>query len=170
MYGRDKTSRLWALNSILRGFRVKVRKRSIIVDAVQYERGKGLEDGFVYGELDSMGYIPREPTHPDALQIPYISTLEGPMFISEGDYIITGIKGERYPIKKDIFELSYDVLTDEENIHCVGDACPPDRVIRQEQTMNSLINRLDNLESHIGKLHNMMVNDKLIGSLMNARL
>lgn len=39
---------------------------------------------------------------------PYIETLEGKMKISEGDYIITGVKGERYPCKADIFHLTYE--------------------------------------------------------------
>lgn len=39
---------------------------------------------------------------------PYIKTLEGKHFISPGDYIITGIKGERYPCKPDIFEQTYE--------------------------------------------------------------
>jgi hypothetical protein len=34
---------------------------------------------------------------------PYIFTLEGKLYISEGDYIITGVEGERYPCKPGIF-------------------------------------------------------------------
>lgn len=37
-----------------------------------------------------------------------IRTLEGIMEASIGDYIIKGIKGEFYPCKEDIFELTYD--------------------------------------------------------------
>lgn len=37
-----------------------------------------------------------------------IETLEGTMTASPGDYIITGVKGERYPCKPDIFEATYD--------------------------------------------------------------
>ena len=37
-----------------------------------------------------------------------INTLEGCMGVSEGDYIIRGVKGEIYPCKPDIFEMSYD--------------------------------------------------------------
>lgn len=39
-----------------------------------------------------------------------ISTLEGEMTASPGDYIIKGIKGEVYPCKPDIFEQTYEVL------------------------------------------------------------
>jgi len=38
----------------------------------------------------------------------FIDTLEGIMELSWGDYVIKGIKGEFYPCKPDIFELSYD--------------------------------------------------------------
>ena len=37
-----------------------------------------------------------------------ISTIEGIMNASEGDFIIKGIKGEFYPCKEDIFNQSYD--------------------------------------------------------------
>ena len=37
-----------------------------------------------------------------------IDTLEGVMHADAGDYIITGVKGERYPCKPDIFKLTYD--------------------------------------------------------------
>lgn len=43
-----------------------------------------------------------------------IDTLEGPMLVSPGDYVIQGIKGEFYPCKPDIFEASYDAVEDDE--------------------------------------------------------
>lgn len=42
------------------------------------------------------------------VRVPYINTLEGKHYITEGDWIITGVKGERYPCKADIFELTYE--------------------------------------------------------------
>lgn len=39
-----------------------------------------------------------------------IKTLEGNHFVSDGDYIIKGIKGEFYPCKPDIFEETYDLV------------------------------------------------------------
>ena len=41
-------------------------------------------------------------------RLPYINTLEGELYISSGDYIITGVKGERYPCKPDIFHMTYE--------------------------------------------------------------
>jgi hypothetical protein len=37
-----------------------------------------------------------------------IETLEGSMKASVGDWIITGVKGEQYPCKPDIFEVTYE--------------------------------------------------------------
>lgn len=43
-----------------------------------------------------------------------IHTLEGDMKASVGDYIITGVNGEQYPCKPDIFKKTYEpVETDE---------------------------------------------------------
>jgi hypothetical protein len=39
-----------------------------------------------------------------------IHTLEGDMQAHAGDYIITGVKGEQYPCRKDIFEETYDAV------------------------------------------------------------
>lgn len=41
-----------------------------------------------------------------------ISTLEGEMVASKGDWIIKGVKGEFYPCKPDIFAATYDYVGD----------------------------------------------------------
>ena len=41
-----------------------------------------------------------------------IKTLEGVMTANEGDYVIKGVKGEFYPCKPDIFEMTYDKVED----------------------------------------------------------
>lgn len=40
---------------------------------------------------------------------PLIKTLEGYLEVSPGDWIITGVKGERYPCRPDIFNLTYEL-------------------------------------------------------------
>jgi len=40
----------------------------------------------------------------------YVRTSEGVMSASVGDWIIKGVKGEFYPCKPDIFELTYDAV------------------------------------------------------------
>jgi len=40
----------------------------------------------------------------------WIDTLEGCHIVTNGDWIITGIKGEKYPCKPDIFEATYELV------------------------------------------------------------
>lgn len=42
----------------------------------------------------------------------HISTLEGVMRADVGDWIIRGVKGERYPCKPDIFAATYEAVED----------------------------------------------------------
>jgi hypothetical protein len=76
---------------------VKYRKKPVVIDAMQYE--KGMEDGF-----DKVFDV--EKNHPVK---PFIQTLEGRMFFDEDAYIVTGVKGERYAVTKEIFELTYEL-------------------------------------------------------------
>lgn len=41
-----------------------------------------------------------------------IPTLEGPLRAAPGDWIITGLRGEQYPCKPDIFEKTYEPVED----------------------------------------------------------
>ncbi|HEL2122727.1 TPA: hypothetical protein TZC25_001148 [Streptococcus suis] len=43
-------------------------------------------------------------------EVQYIETLEGTMKASAGDWVITGVDGERYPVKPDIFAKTYEIL------------------------------------------------------------
>jgi hypothetical protein len=42
------------------------------------------------------------------MNVNLIETLEGDHIVSSGDWIITGVKGEHYACKPDIFELTYE--------------------------------------------------------------
>ena len=90
---------------------MKFRKKPIIIDAEQYH--EGLEDGFNYYKItgEFLCYLPKDATtFPRAVRKPVIEALEGnhEITLHPLDYIVTGIKGERYPVKKDIFELTYE--------------------------------------------------------------
>jgi hypothetical protein len=39
-----------------------------------------------------------------------IHTLEGDLRADKGDYIITGVNGEKYPCKPDIFAKTYELV------------------------------------------------------------
>ena len=41
-----------------------------------------------------------------------IKTLEGEMIAYKGDYIIRGVKGEIYPCKAEIFEMTYERVSE----------------------------------------------------------
>ena len=42
-----------------------------------------------------------------------IKTLEGVMSYKKGDAIITGVKGERYPCRRDIFDQTYSIIEED---------------------------------------------------------
>ena len=50
----------------------------------------------------------RRATHPEDIE-----TLEGTMKAAPGDWIVTGVEGEQYPVKDRIFRATY-VADDEE--------------------------------------------------------
>lgn len=43
----------------------------------------------------------------------YIETSEGTMKANKGDWIIRGVKGELYPCKPDVFDLTYEKVDEE---------------------------------------------------------
>jgi hypothetical protein len=75
------------------------RKRPVTIEAVQFT-GLNYEEieRFVGGDIGTNNGKP------------YVATLEGPMQISIGDYVIKGVKGEFYPCKPDIFSQTYDAV------------------------------------------------------------
>ena len=90
----------------------KYRKKPVVIEAEQYKGG--MEDGFEERYIDhnhpnrTFGIKVSEKDTP--VLVPYIDTLEGKLLITKGDWIITGIQGERYPIKPDIFEETYELV------------------------------------------------------------
>ncbi len=80
---------------------MKFRKKPVVIEAEQFLPSKGeIPDGVI---SDGLG-DPRK----DAKFSWIIPTLEGPHYVSDGDWIITGVKGERYACKPDIFEMTYE--------------------------------------------------------------
>lgn len=63
--------------------------------------GESYEDIYIVAQDDPGGLV-------SSLAIP---TLEGVMEVSDGDFIIKGVKGEFYPCKPDIFEQTYEEIT-----------------------------------------------------------
>lgn len=85
---------------------MKYKKKPVVIEAVQLTRkyfDEALE--FIPPEIIE-DYVSGEFKE-DACEIE-IKTLEGIMTVSEGDYIIKGVKGEFYPCKPDVFEMTYE--------------------------------------------------------------
>jgi len=72
----------------------KFRKKPVVIEAVQWFPGVDV-DGVLENENPQEIYG-------------VVSTLEGFMKASPGDWIITGVKGEKYPCKPEIFEATYE--------------------------------------------------------------
>jgi hypothetical protein len=77
----------------------KYRKRPVVIDAVQFQPGQALPDGVHLGCTECGNTL---------AFVPHIHTLEGTMTVAPGDWVITGVKGERYPCKPDIFDKTYE--------------------------------------------------------------
>ncbi len=82
----------------------KFRKRPVVIDAVQF-KGQHIEGVEVKGLRDDL-------TGAESVW-GEITTLEGIMRAVVGDWIITGVQGEKYPIKEEIFLATYERVSDE---------------------------------------------------------
>jgi hypothetical protein len=106
------------------------RKKPVVIEATQWFKNgdhpldaitviNGGEDG----PFDSEGKVVRYFRHPDVggetackhcserMHVHgWIDTLEGGHIVCPGDWIITGVKGENYPCKPDVFAATYDAV------------------------------------------------------------
>ncbi len=105
------------------------RKKPVVIEAHQWHRNGDHPDDNVWRPFDDTGKKPLEPREgavvrryrTPAMDGPHscqhcgvrmhdhgwIDTLEGGHVVCPGDWIITGVKGERYPCKPDIFAATY---------------------------------------------------------------
>jgi hypothetical protein len=88
----------------------KWRKKPAVIEAEVFK--PGMEDGVdfrdtVQKESNPQAHYVKGDPH-DTEIYPFIRTLEGKHYIAPGDYIITGVQGERYPCKPDIFSATYE--------------------------------------------------------------
>lgn len=74
---------------------MKFRKKPVIIEAERYLFPGERIVGVCY-EL-----------HGEGMKA-HIHTLEGIMKVELGDWVITGVRGEKYPCKPDIFEQTYE--------------------------------------------------------------
>ena len=110
---------------------MKYRKRPVVIEATQWLKNGDhpldyVSDPASHRKANNWeGEVVRYFRHPDKAyagerecekcgQIMHlhgwIDTLEGGHIVCPGDWIITGVKGEHYPCKPDIFELTYEAV------------------------------------------------------------
>lgn len=83
------------------------RKKPVVIEAIQFVGGR--ESAAEIKAFAGDSYVCWWFNHDDI----GIETLEGTMHASPGDWIIKGVKGEFYPCKPDIFELTYESVPDQ---------------------------------------------------------
>ena len=97
---------------------MKYRKKPVVVEAITFDElvahgiacctEEGRENNVIRGMPWSFAYGDHSITHEsdDCYLIP---TLEGIMKMTRDDMLITGVKGEIYPCKRDIFDATYEL-------------------------------------------------------------
>lgn len=92
----------------------KFRKKPVVIEAITFEQlvqhgkdyeGSNIVDGYPW----SFKYNNHPITHKNN-ECYLIPTMEGTMQMTPNDMLITGVQGEIYPCKKDIFEATYDIM------------------------------------------------------------
>ena len=94
---------------------MKYKKKPVEVEAVQFNgRNVGEIEVFIGKKLKSRVFS--DAAYQAGVAAPLfeidIETLEGTMTATPNDYIIKGVKGEFYPCKPDIFQATYDPVTE----------------------------------------------------------
>jgi hypothetical protein len=84
---------------------MKYRKKPVVIEAEQWNEKGDVPYAplsTIDGDWECLGCGKKAYQHANC------KTLEGFHIVCPGDYIITGVKGEHYPCKPDIFEMTYD--------------------------------------------------------------
>jgi hypothetical protein len=115
---------------------MKFKKKPVVIEATQwFKNGDHPQDHAAFGKgdrarydeyvHDTEGVIVRRFRRPDVDgKMPckhcgnsmhvhgWIDTLEGGHIVCPADWIITGVQGENYPCKPDIFTATYEAVKD----------------------------------------------------------
>lgn len=91
----------------------KFRKKPVVIEAITFDElvehgmqnAKSINNGVPWA-FDYRGQ-PITHENDDCYLIP---TLEGTMRFVRGDMLITGVKGEIYPCRMDVFEATYEAV------------------------------------------------------------
>lgn len=87
----------------------KFRKKPVVIEARLFDQITIYDQEML---ADWCGGKLRGVKLPVEKRVIQIQTLEGEIDASFGDWIIRGVKGEFYPCKSDIFEMTYEEVKD----------------------------------------------------------
>jgi hypothetical protein len=133
------------------------RKKPVVIQAIQWDgtEEKAIE---IASNEDFEGMLDYKPGHFSGF---FINTLEGQMEVSPNDYVIKGLKGEFYPCKPEIFELSYDSADAPESFL--------DRVIKEKAELAEKTSKLDDFIENNPKFSELSnINRILLVNQFNA--
>lgn len=88
----------------------KYRKKPVVIEAFQYGLTDKSDLPLWAKDAMSRGLIKPFSQYGGSMRWAEIETLEGTMRANVGDYIIKGVKGEFYPCKPDVFEMTYELV------------------------------------------------------------
>lgn len=129
----------------------KYIKRPIPVEAVQWGGSNYTKDQ--HNWIFDSGNVRFDEFEPDVL---IVSTLEGDMKAHLGDYIVKGIDGEFYPVKKEIFEKTYRELKQpdpnavcfKDGLNCEEEWIKQEKELEKSEWVCVKKDRLENLIEH----------------------
>ena len=91
---------------------MKYRKKPVVIEAITFDEfiqyGKDNGGTSINGMPWSFTYNSHPVTHEND-ECYLIPTLEGTLHFTPNDMLITGVKGEIYPCKLDIFNATYEL-------------------------------------------------------------
>lgn len=85
---------------------MKFRKKPVVIEAEQFKMTEQMAIDFA--AQSPLMFIEWPIQHDENGYFLTIPTLEGSHRASDGDWIITGVNGEKYPCKPDIFAKTYE--------------------------------------------------------------
>jgi hypothetical protein len=89
----------------------KFRKKPVVIEAIQWNKD-GDHPNVVEVPPTVRDTIDARLVSAELVQLRWVGTLEGGHIVTPGDWIITGVQGEQYPCKPDIFEATYERAED----------------------------------------------------------
>ena len=85
----------------------KYKKKPVVIDACQFDGNIRSIDDFPISEVGKF-----KVSSENGQYYLIIPTLEGDLKAVAGDWIIKGVKGEYYPCKPDVFNMSYERINE----------------------------------------------------------